>query len=227
MTETIIKTEDLVKHYKDGYHDVSVLNHVNFTLNKGEFASIRGSSGAGKSTLLNMLGCLDIPTSGTIEINGSNITDIRQSKIHEFRMRNIGFVFQHHYLLPGFTVVENVMQPLMLLGYHKNEARAKSLELLGEIGLEDRTEHLPSEISGGESQRVAVARAMVARPSLFLVDEPTGNLDGENTSNFIRILTELQKNHQMSIMVVTHEVELADQADTKYIMKGGKLSLLE
>ena len=227
MAEVIIKTEDLVKHYKDGYHDVSVLNHVNFTLHKGEFASIRGSSGAGKSTLLNMLGCLDIPTSGTIEINGSNITDIRQNKMHEFRMRNIGFVFQHHYLLPGFTVVENVMQPLMLLGYHKNEARTKSLELLGEIGLEDRTEHLPSEISGGESQRVAVARAMVAKPSLFLVDEPTGNLDGENTSNFIRILTELQKNHQMSIMVVTHEVELADQADTKYIMKGGKLSLLE
>lgn len=227
MADAIIKTEDLVKQYKDGYHDVSVLNHVNFTLNKGEFASIRGSSGAGKSTLLNMLGCLDIPTSGTIEINGSNITDIRKNKMHEFRMRNIGFVFQHHYLLPGFTVAENVMQPLMLLGYHKNEARTKSLELLGEIGLEDRTEHLPSEISGGESQRVAVARAMVAKPSLFLVDEPTGNLDGENTSNFIRILTELQKNHQMSIMVVTHEVELADRADTKYIMKGGKLSLLE
>ena len=227
MADAIIKTEDLVKHYKDGYHDVSVLNHVNFTLNKGEFASIRGSSGAGKSTLLNMLGCLDIPTSGTIEINGSNITDIRQNKMHEFRMRNIGFVFQHHYLLPGFTVAENVMQPLMLLGYHKKEARTKSLELLGEIGLEDRTEHLPSEISGGESQRVAVARAMVAKPSLFLVDEPTGNLDGENTSNFIRILTELQKNHQMSIMVVNHEVELADQADSKYIMKGGKLSLLE
>jgi ABC-type lipoprotein export system ATPase subunit len=223
----VLKTNNLKKSYRDGEITVDVIHDVNLELNKGDFVSIQGASGAGKSTLLNILGAILLPDSGSVTVNGKSLAEYeKEGKLHEYRKQHVGFVFQNHYLLPDFTAVENVMMSLLIRGEKRNVARERSVETLENVGLKDRANHYPSQLSGGESQRVAVARAVVHKPDIILADEPTGNLDSNNRQNFIRILKDLQTLHHLTILVVTHEAELADVASRKYFMKDGILSVI-
>jgi len=220
---SIVSVKNVKKSYKDGDSIVEVLNGIDLEIEKGDFVSIRGESGAGKSTLLNILGSLDNYDEGEVTINNNNLNEYPAKNLHKFRKENIGFIFQHHYLLPDFTVLENVMIPLLLLDISKADAADKSEKMLDRIGLKHRISHFPSQISGGESQRVAVARAVVQQPPLVLADEPTGNLDSKNTEKFIELLCALQQEYQLTVLVVTHEISLAETADHKYHMNGGCL----
>jgi len=222
----VLTTNNLTKSYRDGEITVDVIHNINLELAKGDFVSIQGASGAGKSTLLNILGAILLPDSGTVTVNGKTLDEYeKEGKLHEYRKRHVGFVFQNHYLLPDFTAVENVMMSLMIRGQKRNVAREKSLEILEKVGLSERVNHYPSQLSGGESQRVAVARAVVHKPDIVLADEPTGNLDSNNTQKFIRILQDLQKTHQLTVLVVTHEADLAAVAGRRYFMKDGMLHM--
>lgn len=220
----LLEVENLVKTYRDGDRSVEVLRNLNFSMQEGEFVSIRGSSGAGKSTLLNMLGALDKPTSGEIRIRSEALSSYYQNdKIHLFRRKMIGFIFQNFYLMSDFTIVENVMMPLLVSGEKKKPAKEKALSLLDKVGLLKRAEHFPSEISGGESQRVAACRAVISSPPLILADEPTGNLDSHNRKIFIDLLHQLKEEHNLTILVVTHEEALAESAEKQLIMEDGIL----
>ena len=221
----VLKTEHLTKSYRDGEITVDVIHDINLELQKGDFMSIQGASGAGKSTLLSILGAILLPDSGTVTVKGKTLIQYeKEGKLHEYRKQHIGFVFQNHYLLPDFSAVENVMMSLLIRGEKRQIAREKSLEILEKVGLSERVNHYPSQLSGGESQRVAVARAVVHKPDIVLADEPTGNLDSNNTQKFIRILQDLQKSSQLTVLVVTHEADLAAVAGRKCFMKDGKLS---
>ncbi|MCB1201911.1 MAG: ABC transporter ATP-binding protein [Leptospiraceae bacterium] len=219
-----LQTKDLVKRYRDGELDVEVLRGVNLTVETGEFVSIRGVSGAGKSTLLNLLGALDTPDSGDIIVDGMSIREYqRRGELHIYRNAKTGLIFQNHYLMPDFSVIENVMMPLLIRGENGKKARIAAQEMLERVGLAHRTTHFPEQISGGESQRVAVARAMVHKPPLILADEPTGNLDSKNRGRFIDLLARLQGDYQLTVIVVTHEDDLANAARTQYLMAEGSL----
>jgi len=220
----LLEVKNLTKTYKDGEHNVKVLKNINLTMQRGEFVSIQGVSGAGKSTFLNILGALDFPDKGDILVNGQSLSmQYSYKTIYKYRRKMIGFIFQSHYLMADFTVLENVMLPLQILGREKKHAQKKAEEILDKIGLKERMTHYPTQISGGESQRVAVARAMVHSPALILADEPTGNLDSTNTKIFINLLKDLQKNESLTILMVTHEKELANTAQTRYNMQDGEL----
>lgn len=218
----------LSKGYQDGDSIRWVLHELDFIMEQGSFVSIMGSSGAGKSSLLNCVGALDTFQSGSISINGFEINkDTNRDKLSEVRKSKLSFIFQNHYLMPDFTVLENTIIPLMIQGLAKQVAREKALETLNKVGIGSRAHALPAEISGGESQRAAVARALIAKPALILADEPTGNLDEANTKSFIDLLSELKDSEQLSIIVVTHEKRLADAADQKYELAHGKLSQID
>lgn len=220
----LLEVENLVKTYRDGDRSVEVLRNLNFSMQEGEFVSIRGSSGAGKSTLLNMLGALDKPTSGEIRIRSEALSSYyRNDKIHLFRRKMIGFIFQNFYLMSDFTILENVMMPLLVHGEKKKPAQEKALHILDRVGLLKRAEHFPSEISGGESQRVAACRAVITSPPLILADEPTGNLDSQNRKIFIDLLHQLKEEHNLTILVVTHEEALAESAGRQLMMEDGVL----
>lgn len=222
----ILAVSDLHKTYRDGEIRAEVLKGISFTVEPGEFVAIQGSSGAGKSTLLNLLGALDRPDSGKIVIDGLELTaDVKNTKLDIFRRDKVGFIFQNHYLMQEFTVLENVMMPLRAQGVSKADSRARAEKILQRIGLGHRMEHFPSQISGGESQRVAVARAVVKSPPLILADEPTGNLDSENRQRFIDVLNTLQAEDKLTIIVVTHEAELAMAASRRLLMRDGKIEL--
>jgi len=223
----VLKAENIKKNYRDGEVTVEVLHNISLELKNGDFVSIQGASGAGKSTLLSILGAILLPDSGSVIINGKSLEQYKkEGKLHEYRKQHIGFIFQNHYLLPDFTAVENVMMSLLIRGEKKSVAYDRAMETLKSVGLGDRARHFPSQLSGGESQRVAVARAVVHKPDIILADEPTGNLDSQNTQNFIQILKNLQQSNHLTILVVTHEADLADVAATKYYMKDGKLSVI-
>lgn len=220
----ILEVSDLHKTYRDGEAFAEVLKGISFSVDTGEFVAIQGPSGAGKSTLLNLLGALDKPDSGKIVIDGLELTSqIKRQTVDLFRRDKIGFIFQNHYLMQEFTVIENVMLPLRAQGKTHAEAKAKAQKILERIGLGHRMNHFPSQISGGESQRVAVARAVVKNPPLVLADEPTGNLDSENRQRFIDVLNTLQAEDRLTIIVVTHEAELAMAASRRLVMKDGLL----
>lgn len=222
----ILAVSDLHKTYRDGEIRAEVLKGISFTVEPGEFVAIQGSSGAGKSTLLNLLGALDRPDSGKIVIDGLELTaDVKNTKLDIFRRDKVGFIFQNHYLMQEFTVLENVMMPLRAQGVNKADSRGRAEKILQRIGLGHRMEHFPSQISGGESQRVAVARAVVKSPPLILADEPTGNLDSENRQRFIDVLNTLQAEDKLTIIVVTHEAELAMAASRRLLMRDGKIEL--
>jgi lipoprotein-releasing system ATP-binding protein len=226
MSHLIIK--ELSKGYQDGEDIRWVLHDLNFIMEQGSFISIMGSSGAGKSSFLNCVGALDTFQSGSIDINGFRITnDIDREQLVEIRKNMLSFIFQNHYLMPDFSVLENTIIPLMVKGVSKKEARKIALDTLEKVGIANRASALPAEISGGESQRAAVARALVGNPALILADEPTGNLDEANTNSFIELLRELKESEQLSIIVVTHEQRLADAADQKYELAHGKLSQID
>ena len=203
------------------YNDLSVLKGVDIFVNKGEIVSIVGSSGAGKSTLLHILGSLDKANAGEIWINNERIDTLKEKELAKFRNKHIGFVFQFHHLLPEFTALENVCIPGWIAGTPKNELEARALELLKILGLQDRASHKPSELSGGEQQRVAVARALINNPDIVFADEPTGNLDSKHAQELHELFLQLQKTMGQTFLIVTHNEALAKMSDRVVHMKDG------
>ena len=201
---------------------LEVLKGVDFYAEKGEVVSIMGASGAGKSTLLQILGTLSRPDAGTLEIDGTEVASLRDSALSAFRGRRIGFVFQAHRLLPEFSALENVMMPALIAGETAAAAREKAHRLLADVGLTERGSHKPSELSGGEAQRVAIARALVNNPAVLFADEPTGNLDSATKADIHRLLFELRERLGQTIVIVTHDPQLAELCDRRLFMKDGR-----
>ncbi|MGB4723867.1 MAG: ABC transporter ATP-binding protein [Sediminibacterium sp.] len=205
------------------YNDLQVLKGVDIIVNKGEIVSIVGSSGAGKSTLLHILGSLDKANSGEIWINNQRIDTLKEKELAKFRNQHIGFVFQFHHLLPEFTALENVCIPGWIAGANKNDLEQRALELLKILGLQDRASHKPSELSGGEQQRVAVARALINNPDIVFADEPTGNLDSKHAQELHELFLHLQKTMGQTFLIVTHNEALAKMSDRVVHMKDGHI----
>ncbi len=219
----VIQTKDLHKTYPMGRGTVHVLKGINLEVGEGEIVAIVGPSGVGKSTLLHILGTLDRPTRGTVLINNTNVFEFDDNKIAAFRNQMIGFVFQFHHLLPELTALENVMMPSLIAGQSKSQAKSRALHLLAEVGLEHRVNHRPGELSGGEMQRVAVARALMNDPKLILADEPSGNLDQKAGQALHDLLWDLSKRNNRSLVIVTHNIQLARTADRMVEMYDGRV----
>ncbi len=207
----ILKVQKLCKTYGTGAVKVDALKDVSFSLEKGEFVAVVGESGSGKSTLLNCLGALDVPTSGLITIDGSNLFTMKEEERTIFRRRNIGFIFQSFQLVSELTVEQNIVFPL-LLDYRKPKA-SDIEEILELLGLTDRRNHLPSQLSGGQQQRAAIGRALITKPKLILADEPTGNLDSKNSQDVIDLLTKASRHYQQTILMITHNNSLTSMVD--------------
>ncbi|WP_256009471.1 ABC transporter ATP-binding protein [Desertivirga xinjiangensis] len=208
---------------RKSYGKLQILKGVDFAVHKGEIVTILGASGAGKSTLLHIIGSLDKPDSGQVILNGVNISRLSAKKLSAFRNQHIGFIFQFHHLLPEFTSLENVCIPAYIAKKSKKEAESRARELLEMLGLLHRADHKPSELSGGEQQRVAVARALINSPAIILADEPSGNLDSENAASLHKLFTELRGKFSQTFIIVTHNEDLAEMADRKVIMKDGQI----
>jgi lipoprotein-releasing system ATP-binding protein len=206
---------------KKSYGSLPILKGVDFEVEKGEIVSIIGASGAGKSTLLHILGTLDKPDSGTVELNGTKISNLSGELVSIFRNKNIGFVFQFHHLLPEFTALENICIPAFIAKVPKKEAERKAMELLDMLGLKARAQHKPNELSGGEQQRIAVARALINRPTVVLADEPSGNLDSTNADALHQFFITLRENFKQTFIIVTHNEGLAKISDRVVTMKDG------
>lgn len=215
----MITGENLSKHYGD----LQVLKSVNISIASSEIVSITGPSGAGKSTLLQLLGTLDSPTSGNVTYDQLNLSTLKAKKLAAFRNKNIGFIFQFHHLLPEFTALENVCMPAFIAGLSKSEAAVRAKELLESLGLQNRVEHKPNELSGGEQQRVAVARALMNKPKVIFADEPSGNLDTENAEELHQLFLSLRDEFKQTFVIVTHNQELAKLADRSIKMKDGEI----
>ncbi len=219
----MIKAENLIKIYKVGDAEVHALRGVNLEVGKGEFVSIVGASGSGKSTLLHILGGLDKPTEGSVYIDGRNLSEMSDDELAEIRCLKIGFVFQFHNLIPTLTALENVELPMIFAKVSTEERKRRAKKLLESVGLGDRMNHLPSQLSGGQQQRVAIARALANNPEVILADEPTGELDSKNSHLIMKTLSELRENYGVTIIVVTHDMEMAKYADRIIKMKDGKI----
>ena len=220
MENTIISSENLSRHFKVGTVAINALNDVSFSIKKNEFVALMGASGSGKSTLMNLIGCLDSATSGSYNLNGTNVKEMDDNSLANIRNKEIGFIFQTFNLLPRYTALENVILPLIYAGIKKEEREIMAKKVLENVGLSDRMTHKPNELSGGQRQRVAIARALVNNPSIILADEPTGNLDSETS---IEIMKLFQKIHQKgnTIIVVTHEEDIAKYAGRIIRLKDG------
>ena len=212
-----------IKGITKSFGSLQVLKGIDLHIDKGEVVSIVGPSGAGKTTLLQIIGTLDKPDSGRIIIDGTDVRELNSRKLSEFRNRRIGFVFQFHQLLPEFTAVENVMIPALISGASKGEAKKRAMELLDFMGLSERAGHKPSELSGGENQRVAVARALVTRPAVSLADEPSGSLDSKNKAELHQLFFDLRDKTGQTFVIVTHDENLANITDRTIKMKDGML----
>ena len=207
----LLEVKNICKIYGSGETAVKALKNINFSVPKGEYAAIIGESGSGKSTLLNMIGALDLPTSGKVFIDGKDIFSMNEQKLTVFRRRNIGFIFQSFNLIPELTVEQNIIFPL-LLDYQKPDKEYLE-ELLTVLNLKERRKHLPSQLSGGQQQRVAIGRALITRPALILADEPTGNLDTQNSREVIALLKKASKKYQQTILMITHNRSIAQTSD--------------
>ena len=205
----IVEMNDLYKSYEDG--KIKALNGISLAIEDGEFVSIIGPSGSGKSTLLNMLGALDNPDSGSIVVAGQDLTVPK--KLNEFRAGKIGFIFQLHNLIPNITTVENIEIPMYTQGFSSKEMKNKALKLLDDVGLRDKADILPNKLSGGERQRVAIARALANDPSIILADEPTGSLDSNTSTKILKLLIDLHKDNNVTLIIVTHDMDVARLAD--------------
>lgn len=210
-----------IKDIKKSFGSLQVLRGVNLHIDKGEVISIVGPSGAGKTTLLQLIGALDRPTSGSILFNGRDLASMSDKQLATFRNRQIGFVFQFHQLLPEFTALENIIIPALIAGRSRSEAEKEAMELLGIMGLQERAGHKPSELSGGENQRVAVARALINKPALILADEPSGSLDSKNKEELHKLFFELRARYGQTFLIVTHDEELARTTDRTIRMVDG------
>ncbi len=218
-----IRAEGLSKKYRSGDAELVVFEGLNLEVEQGERLALVGESGAGKSTLLHLLGALDRPTGGSIHFGSSEVTSLADAELASFRNREIGFVWQTHYLLPEFTALENVMMPLLIRGVSRAEAAAPALARLEEIGLKARASHRAGELSGGEQQRVVLARALVGNPKYLLADEPTGNLDHRTGEMIIGMLTELHRSHGLTSVYVTHNLSFARRCDRVLRLEAGAL----
>ena len=220
--ENLIRVQDMCKIYNPGENEVRALDDVNLEINRGEFVAIIGHSGSGKSTLMNMLGCLDVPTSGTYYLNGKDVSTMKDNQLSEIRNQEIGFIFQGFNLIANLNAMENVELPLIYRGIGKGERHRLAKEALTKVGLSKRMEHKPSEMSGGQQQRVAIARAIAAEPPVILADEPTGNLDSASTKEIMEILKSLHEAGR-SVILITHDNDIADQAKRVVRILDGKI----
>ncbi len=222
MEEALIKVKDLCKIYNPGENEVRALDHVNLEIQKGEFVAIIGQSGSGKSTFMNMLGCLDVPTSGEYYLNGTDVSTMKDNELSVVRNREIGFIFQGFNLIANLTAIENVELPLIYRGIDRKTRRNLAIESLKMVGLEKRLHHKPNEMSGGQQQRVAIARAIAAKPPVILADEPTGNLDSASSREILGILKDMHKTGK-TIILITHDNGIADQAKRVVRIRDGKI----
>ncbi len=220
--DNLISVRDMCKIYNPGENEVRALDHVDLNIEKGEFVAIIGHSGSGKSTLMNMLGCLDVPTSGSYYLNGRDVSAMKDNQLSEIRNQQIGFIFQGFNLIANLTALENVELPLIYRGIARSQRHKLAKEALIRVGLEKRMEHKPSEMSGGQQQRVAIARAIAAEPPVILADEPTGNLDSASTREIMEILKSLHQAGR-SVILITHDNEIAEQAKRVVRILDGKI----
>lgn len=218
----IITCRDIFKDYSRGKLTVPVLKHVTFTVQQGEYIAIMGPSGSGKTTLMNIIGCLDVPTSGTFLLDGEEISGMSENRMAEIRNKTLGFVFQHADLLPELTALDNVALPLLYRGVRKKERRARAAEVLEKVGLGDRMEFYPNQMSGGQCQRAAIARAIVGNPKMLLADEPTGALDSQSGKNIMQLFRQLNQ-EGITIITITHAAEVAQEADKCFYIYDGEL----
>ncbi len=219
----IIQIQKLRKVYSLADEKVVALNSISTEIAKGEICCIFGTSGSGKSTFLNQIAGMEKPTSGAVIIGRTDITKLSEKKMVEFRRKHIGFIFQAYNLLPGLTAMENVALPMMFLGYGKKEREQRAREMLNKVGLGKRLNHYPSQMSGGQQQRVGIARAFVTRPKVVFADEPTGNLDTKTTAQIMKMITEMARNHQQTIVLVTHDPQMAVYADRIITLIDGEI----
>ena len=221
----ILRLKNITHVYDQDYQKIKVLNNINFEINRGEIVSLIGPSGTGKSTLLNIAGLLETPTFGSVSLAGQNCKDFNEDAKTSIRGSQIGFIFQSHRLFPEFSAIENVMIPQLIMGITKVKAEKKSKELLSVLGLEKRFNFRPAKLSGGEAQRVAIARSLANSPNLILADEPTGNLDPNSAKNVFEILYKLVKSLDISCLIATHNHDLAKLMDNSIVLKNGSIEV--
>ncbi len=219
----VLNCQHLCRSYRQGDTTIDVIKDLDFTVPAGARIAVMGTSGSGKSTLLHLLGGLDMPDGGTVEVGGQDITALGDAARGRLRNRMLGFIYQFHHLLPEFNARENVAMPLLIRGLTPREAGGQATDMLVRVGLGERQSHRPAQLSGGERQRVAVARALVTRPACVLADEPTGNLDRHSAAQVIELMLELNRETGTSLVVVTHDPEIADLLDSRVILRDGRL----
>src|SRR3989337_555405 len=224
MSEAVLKLENLSRKYTLGKRSVQALSNVNLQVNRGEFVAIMGPSGSGKTTLLNVLGCLDKPTEGKVLLDDVDVTQLPEKELYKIRRSKIGFIFQTFNLLPSLNARENVELPMECCGNQKSERSRRAKELLQLVNLSGREEHRPHRLSAGEQQRVAIARALANDPAIILADEPTGNLDSKNKQEIVKLLANLNINHGTTIIVVTHDGQVAAHTERLLLLSDGKIS---
>jgi len=224
MSDIILKATNINKVYRRGKIDVPALKDVNIEIDRGEIVCLAGPSGSGKTTLLNLLGGVDTPTSGKIMVNGDELTNMGENELSNFRLKNVGLVFQFFNLIPTLTAKENVEFPLIIAGVPKEEKNSRALELLELVGLKHRVDHKPEELSGGEQQRVAIARALANNPSIIIADEPTGDLDSDTAKAFMNLVEDLNKTQNQTFIISSHDSMVMERIPQVYTIRDGEIS---